>query len=92
MSSETFPVFYSHALGDHVVDGVCECGHLEREHGSKLESASDGFSRRLPHAGSCCAGKENRCACKKFRWVRWMTATEFTGRFPVMQRKRLAKA
>ena len=66
-------VFFSNELNDYVVDALCACGHLERDHGSQLKPA--GHKKvRLPHDGSCCVG---RCPCPKFRWVRWVTATGF---------------
>jgi hypothetical protein len=79
-------VFYSIVLSDFVVDAVCECGHLERDHGSQIKPF--GLKKiRIHDGGSCCAGK---CQCQQFRWLRWMTATEFANNLPLKQEERLA--
>ena len=70
-------VFYSHQCGDYVVDAMCECGHLKREHGSMSTRVGQGKKGRIlrrPNEGSCCKGK---CPCPRFTWDRWVTATEF---------------
>lgn len=67
-------VFYSREVGDFVVDALCECGHLKREHGSLLLPLPHGRMLRLPNDGSCCT---RLCVCKRFTWAKWVTATEF---------------
>jgi len=81
-----FNVFFSKALNDFVVGEMCKCGHLHRDHGSQLKKISDQKTLRLAHDGSCCVGK---CACKHFRWARWVTATEFADTLPTKQEERL---
>lgn len=67
-------VFFSRELGDFVVDERCVCGHMKRDHGSKLIHISAERMVRLPNDGNCCKGK---CDCVKFRWAGWVTASEF---------------
>lgn len=78
-------LFHSKALNDVVVDGVCECGHLERDHGSQMMKIGN-ENIRVGEGGSCCVGQ---CGCSHFRWVRWMTATEFSETLPTNQEDRL---
>jgi hypothetical protein len=81
-------IFYSHSLGDFVVDAVCDCGHLERDHGSFL-SGKKSNKTRVHDGGSCCV---NKCECMKFTWSRWMTISEFLKNFSTNQEKRLAES
>lgn len=78
-------IFYSRELGDFVVDSLCECGHLERDHGSHLISGKI----RVHDGGSCCV---KQCECLKFTWYRWVTIKEFLKNFSTQQEKRLAKS
>jgi hypothetical protein len=78
-------VFFSQSLNDFVVDAVCECGHLERDHGSQVKDFGT-KKIRVHDGGNCCVGI---CACSHFRWARWITATEFAENVPVKQEERL---
>jgi hypothetical protein len=83
-------VFFSRAQGDFVVDELCTCGHLKRDHGSKLKPVCRGskLKFRLPHDGNCCAGT---CPCPHFTFARHIGVEEFLKRFPIKQSKRLAR-
>lgn len=76
--------FYSRERGDYVVDAVCECGHLKREHGSKLRPLGRGRSLRLPNDGNCCA---HQCDCERFTWAGWATAEEVESRLAQSKRE-----
>lgn len=71
--SESVRFRYSKARGDYIVGSMCECGHLEREHGSQTLSLPNNRMLRKPHDGNCCRGK---CFCKRFTWARFVTLTE----------------
>ncbi len=76
-------LFYSKVLKDFVVDGVCQCGHLEREHGSVLTQPDAlGTRFREAHGGNCVS---EECSCPKFRWERWITQSEFMQRSAEIQ-------
>ena len=45
---------------DAVVDGLCECGHLQSEHNNEYI----GIPFIKPH------GKCTKCECKKFVWIK----------------------
>lgn len=78
-------IFFSRRLDDFVLDAVCECGHLERDHGS--HSKNIGRKKlRLHDGGNCCV---ESCGCHHFRWARWLTATEFAQNLPAKQEDRL---
>ncbi len=79
-------LFYSESLEDVVVDSVCKCGHLERDHGSQTHKIN-GKMIRIHDGGSCCVGK---CSCKHFQWDRWVTATEFSNKISANQNERLS--
>jgi hypothetical protein len=81
-------VFFSKALNDFVVDGVCKCGHLERDHGSQMKKLAKGKDIRVSDGGSCCVGS---CSCHHFTWVKWITATEFAETLPSSQIERLVE-
>ncbi len=85
MSQKTF---FSKSLQDVVVDGVCECGHLERDHGGQTVRVGKNMTR-VREGGSCCVGK---CICSHFVWARWMTATEFAKSLSCKQEERLAES
>lgn len=68
---------YSKAHKDYIVDELCQCGHLRRDHGSKSRRVGESLCR-LPQHGNCCSGQ---CACPRFTWARFVTATEFAERF-----------
>ena len=53
-------------------EAMCVCGHLESEHGSRLQKIGN-RSLRLSNDGSCCCGN---CECPKFRWDRWVEKDE----------------
>jgi hypothetical protein len=76
--------FYSRQLGDVVVDEMCVCGHLKRDHGSVLKKIDSEKSLRLPHEGNCCDGE---CECPHFVWDRWVTASEMEQSITPAQRK-----
>lgn len=76
-------VFFSRELGDYVVDAMCDCGHLRREHGSKLLRISKEQMVRMPHDGNC--RHDDDCACERFTWARWVSATEFEAMFQPTQ-------
>lgn len=78
-------VFFSRRLDDFVLDAVCECGHLERDHGSHLKNIGR-RKIRLHDGGNCCV---ESCGCHHFRWARWLTATEFAQNLPAKQEDRL---
>jgi hypothetical protein len=67
-------VFYSREHGDWIVEEMCECGHLKREHGSNLLPLGNGRKLRVPNGGNCCA---NSCDCPRFTWDRFVTISEF---------------
>lgn len=70
---------FSKAKGDYIVGSMCECGHLERDHGSQTLRISNNRMLRRPHDGNCCKGK---CACKRFTWARFVTLTEMAAMVP----------
>lgn len=65
--------FVSVSLGAVVSESMCECGHLERDHGSVLHPLGGGSAFREAHGGGCCCGE---CRCNKFTWARHVTAHE----------------
>lgn len=79
--------FYCHSVNDVVIDGVCECGHLERDHGSRLKVIDKDNTLRESHGGGCCADK---CNCPRFTWKRWMTITEFAATLAKKREERMA--
>lgn len=56
-----------------VKESMCECGHLESEHGSRLQKIDLGRSVRIEHDGGCCCGQ---CSCPKFCWNHFVDETE----------------
>jgi hypothetical protein len=79
--------FFSIQLNDLVVEEMCECGHLKREHGSTLTKLSSSISVRNPHGGNCCA---RHCKCARFIWSRWVTATEMEESITEAQKEEFA--
>ena len=71
--SQTVKIRYSKARGDYIVGSMCECGHLERDHGSQTLKLPNNRLLRRPHDGNCCKGK---CACRRFTWAKFVTLTE----------------
>ena len=51
--SESVRFRYSKARGDYIVGSMCECGHLEREHGSQTLSSPKTVCYGKPHDGNC---------------------------------------
>lgn len=74
----TKPLFFSRQLGDYVTDAMCECGHLQSEHGSLVMRVGLRNLIRSGHDGDCCEGA---CDCSKFTWVRWVTIEEAADKF-----------
>lgn len=66
-------IFYSKMLKDFVVDSMCVCGHLQRNHGSKTIRVNRVTMVREANDGSCCCGD---CPCGQFTWERFVTVTE----------------
>lgn len=79
--------FFSHVLNDFVVDAACECGHLERDHGSQLIPLFEEKKIRIHDGGNCCVGS---CNCSHFRWARWVTASEFAENMTINQSDRIS--
>lgn len=71
-------LFYSKILNDFVVDSLCECGHLESQHGSFLQDIGEEKKIRVNSGGSCCFDK---CFCEKFIWMRWVCLEEYLQKY-----------
>lgn len=80
---------YSNLRGDYVVDSLCTCGHLERDHGSKTVPLVGSKKLRDAHSGSCCCSD---CGCRQFTYARDVTLEEFRANFPRKQEDRLKGA
>lgn len=77
--------FYSETHQDFIVAEMCECGHLQKDHGSlniRLHD-TDGRIVRLPNDGGCCNG---HCGCDHYRWARWVTSDEYASMIVAQRR------
>lgn len=78
--------FFNVLMNDYVIDSVCQCGHLERDHGSINHKLKDNILTRIDDGGTCCV--EN-CKCLHFCWKKWLTLEGFIDNFNSSQEVRL---